>query len=84
MSVQKVLVCQPSAFPQAPCPSGQGIFLVDSYLLDPAQSSVYETLVEPFSTEIAGQFFLFGLVTVLSFWLLGIAIGIFVNFIKRA
>lgn len=83
-TVQTIVICAPSAFSQAPCPSGQAISTMQAFVLDPAYQASFNALTEPFDYAVAGQFFMFGFTTVMSFWLLGIAVGAIVNRVKRA
>lgn len=83
-TVQTIVICAPSPFSQAPCPSGQAVSTIQGFVLDPASQASFNALTEPFDYSIASQFFMFGFVTVMSFWLLGFAVGAIVNRVKRA
>lgn len=83
-TIQTIVICAPSPFSQAPCPAGQAVSTMQGFVLDPAYQASFDALVEPFDYAVAGQFFMFGFTTVVSFWLLGIAVGAIVNRVKRA
>ncbi len=57
---------------------------MQGFVLDPAYQASFNALTEPLDYAVAGQMFMFGFVTVVSFWLLGIAVGVVVNHVKKA
>ncbi|QZA78490.1 hypothetical protein K4H28_03480 [Deefgea tanakiae] len=82
--VVNVIVCMPGMPTRVPCPAGQTTKVVQAYVIDPANAAHFETANQAFSAATAGQYFSFGLCTVLAVWLLGIAMGSIVNLVKRA
>ncbi|WP_157314210.1 hypothetical protein [Chitinibacter sp. GC72] len=82
--VVNVIVCMPGTPTRVPCPAGQTTKVVQAYVIDPANAAQFEAENEAFSTATAGQYFSFGLSTVLFVWLLGIGMGSIVSLVKRA
>ncbi len=82
-TVETLVLCKASAFSQAPCPSGQAIATVQGVVLDPAYLASLNAVTDPLDYSVAAKFFSFGLTTVISFWLLGISVGVIVNMVKR-
>lgn len=81
-SVQTIVVCVPSAFPQAPCPAGQAISTMQGYVLDVSQQANYEAAVAPFDYVYAAGLWSLGFTFVLSLFLVSRSAGAILNFIR--
>ena len=81
-SVQTILVCAPSAFSQAPCPSGTAVATIQAYIIDPSQASNIEAQNEPFDYAVAGQIWGMAFTFVLGFYLVSKSAGVILNRIK--
>jgi hypothetical protein len=81
-SVQTILVCAPSAFSQAPCPSGMAVATIQAYIIDPSQASNIEAQNEPFDYAVAGQIWGLAFTFVLGLYLVSKSAGVILNRIK--
>lgn len=82
-TVQTVVICTPSAFSQAPCPSGQAVATVQAYMLDPSQQASYEAATAPFDYAYASGVWALGFTTVVGLYLVSRSAGTILDFIKR-
>lgn len=81
-SVQTIVVCAPSAFAQAPCPSGTAVSTIQGYIIDPAQASNIEAQNEPFDYALAAQIWGMAFTFVVGLYLVSKSAGIILNRIK--
>lgn len=82
-SVQTILVCAPSSVEQAPCPSGQAVVLIQGYVLDASQQSMYEAVVSPFDYVLAAGIWAFSFTFVIGLFLVARSAGTILNLIRR-
>ena len=82
-SVQTILVCVPSAFGQAPCPSGMAVSSMQAYVVDPSEQSYLDALSAPFDYTLAGELWGFAFTTVLALYLVARSAGTVLNFIRK-
>lgn len=81
-SVQTIVVCVPSAFAQAPCPSGMAVSSMQAYVLDASQASNIEAQYAPFDYALASGFFGLGFTSVLGLFLVARSAGTILNVIR--
>jgi len=81
-SVQTLIVCVPSQFPQAPCPAGQAITTVQGYVLDVSQAATYEAAMAPFDYVYAAGLWSLAFTFVLSLYFVSKSAGTILNFIR--
>lgn len=81
-SVQTIVVCAPSAFAQAPCPSGMAITTAQGYIIDPLQAPNIEAQNEPFDYGLAAQIWGMAFTFVMGLYLVSKSTGVILNRIK--
>lgn len=81
-STQTIIVCVPSAFPQAPCPSGMAISTVQGYVIDFSQAANIEAQFAPFDYTAATAIFGLGFTSVVGLFLVARSAGTILNFIR--
>ena len=82
-SVQTVLVCVPSQFPQAPCPTGTAVGSAKAYLIDESQASSIEAQSAPFDYAYASGLWGLGFTFVVGLFLVSKSAGTILNMIRR-
>lgn len=82
-SVQTVIVCVPSSVTQSPCPSGQSVTTIQSYVIDPSQASNIEAQNEPFDYALAAQIWGMAFAFVVGLYLVSKASGVVLNRIRK-
>lgn len=81
-TVQTVVVCAPSSFAQAPCPTGMAVTTVQGYVIDPSQASNIEAQNAPFDYVEAAGIWSLGFTFVVGLYLVSKSAGIILNRIK--
>lgn len=81
-TVQTVVVCAPSAFGQAPCPSGMAVTTMQGYIIDPTQAPNIEAQNAPFDYVKAAGIWSLGFTFVVGLYLVSKSAGIILNRIK--
>lgn len=82
-SVQTILVCVPSEFSQAPCPSGMAVATAQAYIIDPSYASNIEAQNEPFDYALGTQIWGMAFTFVVGVYLVSKTAGVILNRIKR-
>lgn len=80
--VQTVVICSPSAFGQAPCPSGQAVTTMQAYVLDVSSQSSIEAQLAPFDYGLAAQFWGFAFTTTIAFYLIARPAGLILGLLR--
>lgn len=82
-SVQTILVCVPSGFPQSPCPAGMAISTIQGYVIDAGQGANYEAQVAPFDYVYAAGIWSMAFSFVVGLYLFSKSAGLILQRIKR-
>ncbi len=78
------IVCAPGQGEPGPCPAGTVPTAEAVVLVDPSALPALEAASQPFDSMQAGQFFMFGLVSTLGFWLLVHGVGLVLRLVREA
>ena len=81
-SVQTIVVCTASSFTQRPCPAGEAVTTMTAYVLDPAYAASIEAQYADFDYSLAAGFWALAFTTVLMLYLVSLASGTILNFIR--
>lgn len=82
-TVQTIVICVPSGFPQAPCPTGQAVSTVQAYVIDAAQGANIEAQFAPFDYAIASGIFGMAFSFVVGLYLVSKSAGVILQRIRR-
>lgn len=82
-SVQTIVICAASAFPQAPCPSGQAVTTIQGYVLDVSQQASYEASTAPFDYVFAAGVWSFAFCFVVGLFFVSRSAGAIIEIIRR-
>ena len=81
-SIQTVVVCVPSDSPQLPCPSGQAMATVQSYVFDSTNAASIEAQNGDFDYAAAAGIWGMAFTFVVGLYLVSKAVGVVLNRIK--
>jgi hypothetical protein len=82
-SIQTIVVCVPSAFAQAPCPTGQAVTTIQAYVIDPAQAASVEAQNAPFDYSLAAGMWTLGFTFVVGLYLVTKSAGTILLMIRK-
>lgn len=83
-SVQTVVVCIPgTGGVQGSCPAGQIQSVTQAYLIVPSESTWLELMAQPFDSGEASAYFGFAFASTLFVYLISLAAGSLIGFVKR-
>jgi len=82
-SVQTILICVPSTFSQAPCPSGTALTTTQAYVIDPTQAATIDAQNAPFDYVQAGAIWSLGFTFVVGLYVVSKSAGAIINLIRK-